>query len=290
MIGMHLFALRRPVQGSARPSLPRTMRLLGAVAAGFLIGVVPTAPARAQDDQSTAILQRENDLLRERVAQLESQLAHSRKRITDLEKQVAELQARVAAPPAAPSTDGGSGAAPPDEQPMPVYAEIPADPMAGPDSLFLALKADYETRFKNMSFDSDADRKRYIAEVGAWARQAPRALRGSFDWLIEVVQPIVEEREEATIEFRVIDPSSGNPCSDRFYTMKIPGRMARPISVMRDRRLWVVKGTLAAKPGVNASRQDVGAFDTPRFIGPFAEFGFEVTPRSVQPYEAEQKP
>lgn len=289
MIGMHLFALRRPVQERARPSLPRAMRLLGAVAAGFFIGVVPTALARAQDDPSTAVLQRENDLLRERIAQLESQLAHSRKRITDLEKQVAELQAKLAASPATPTTDGGSGAAPPAEQPMPVYAEIPADPMAGPDSLFLALKADYETRFKDMSFDSDAERKRCIAEVGAWARQAPRALRGSFEWIIEVAQ-VVAEREEATIEFRVIDPSSGNPCSDRYYTMKIPGRMAHPISLMRDRKLWVVKGMLAAKPGVNASRPDVGAFDTPRFIGPFAEFGFEVTPRSVQPYEAGQKP
>jgi len=240
------------------------------------------SPALAQDaGQSASDLRRENDQLRERIAALEAQVEALERRVEAMREQNQRLRDALSGDrdETGDSADEGEDDAAQGEQ----RAEPPADPLASPSSLFNALKSSYEnSRFAANPYDDARDRARYLRDVRAWVRQVEREFRGDAEWTIRV-QSIEEGRgRESLVTAQVVEPSSGLPYGEA-VVLPMARRYASAITNEPDVELWRISGIAAAEPAFNADRVEPGTFNTPRLIGPFAEFGFRFAVRSIEP-------
>jgi hypothetical protein len=242
--------------------------------------------ASAQPEASTNDLRRENDQLRERVAQLQAQVAERNKRIKELEDRVKELEkggapATPTTPPASPPATKAPDATPPATPSGPVAAP-PEDAFASPESMFTVLSNEYAEAVGSLPRESEADIKRYLREVSKWAKAAERKHRGNIDWVI-LVQKVTEEAGRTTIEYRVLDPGSGLPYGTSPSQLSLTGRLAKQLTDQPNQKTWKLTGSVAAKPAVNPDRAEPTLFNVPKLIGPFAEFGFDVTVNALTP-------
>lgn len=249
--------------------------------------------AQAQPEASTNDLRRENDQLRERVAQLQAQVAERNKRIKELEDRVKELEKGGAPGSPPPSTPAPTTKSPEPPPPQPgstgPTATPPEDPLASPESMFTVLSTEYTEAVGSLPRESDADSKRYLREVSKWAKAAERKHRGSIDWVI-TVQKVTEEAGRTTIEYRVLDATSGLPYGTTPSQLVLTGRLAKQVTDQPNQKTWKLVGTVAAKPIVNPDRAEPTLFNVPRLIGPFAEFDFDVTVTTLTPMLAPGRP
>jgi len=288
----------------------KTVRMLTCVmaavacAAVMRLPVVDT-PAMAQPEQaSPADLRRENDQLRERVAAMQAQLAERNRRIKQLEDEVKALKEQAKAAPGTPETAPGGTPArptppagtpaprpttPPPPAPTGPTAPLPAEALASPESMFAALTKDYDEATKSMTLETDDDRKRFIREASKWARGIERKHRGMVEWIIEVVSA-TDAGGRTTVEYRVVDPDSRLPYGTLAQTMVLPSRTGKPLADRKDQKFWKLTGTFGAKPTINADRESSGFFDVPKLIGPFAEFGYDLSVTTLTPAPAAATP
>ncbi len=285
----------------------RTMMcVLAAVACVSLTGL-PGGPslAIAQPEQaSPADLRRENDQLRERVAAMQAQLAERNRRIKQLEDEVKALKEQAKAAPGSPATAPGQAparpvppanvptpkpTAPPGPAPTGPTAPLPEDARASPEAMFAVLSKDYDKAMESMALETDDDRKRFIREASKWARGVERQHRGMVEWIIEVVSA-TDSGGRTTVEYRVIDPVSRLPYGTLAHTMVLPSRTGKPLADRQDQKFWKLTGTFGAKPTINADRESSGFFDVPKLIGPFAEFGYDLTVTTITPAPAAATP
>ena len=268
--------------------------------------LAPATRALAQAE-SPADLRREIDTLRNRVAQLEAandqlqrDLPPLRRRTAQLEAQLARVQAEAARlrdendalerqlrehglVPAVPGSDstGADSPTPPSSE----TAELPSDPMACPASLLVALTRDYDDRFADRSLDPRA-RAEYVRDVRRWTLDVKREFRNRVTWTVEIDPSSVPGDDNLPVRLRVVDPDSRRPYHTDTVSIDLGSRNTRRIMTDPDRRYWALDALFFADPGVNPDRESAGSLDYPPFIGPFAEFGYGLSVRSLTPAKA----
>lgn len=262
------------------------------------LGLLAAPALMAQDagpaPDSPAELRRENDLLRQRIAELEAQLAAQRSafeaqaealsaELASCEAESAELRARLGA---VGGDEGGKtrdesagGASDPSAEPE--LAEPATDPFAHPRALHAALESSYAEAFAGRDLLAEP-RARAVGDVRRWARDAEREFRKRVEWLIEVEDVTPSSPVEAPIRFRVLDPGSGLPFSEEPSRLELPERLAATVIGNSGVRVWLVRGWLEAEPEVNAERSVAGLPDFPPFLGPFAEFSWGFSRRGLE--------
>lgn len=252
-----------------------TLRLLAALLAVLVIG---PSLARAQGD-----LAAENEKLKAEVAELTVQRDALAQRVRDLNNEITKLRAEVVKlqkSTGAPAPTGTPGATPGSTAPMPVASG--KDPFQSPDALFANLQSEYQEKFGAMPRDSRSDLLKYQREVASWARSAQRDRRGPIEWTISIVEPNAANERPARLVFQVLDPASGQPISQPASVL-VPSRWSRDVAGASAGDKWKLSATLSANPTFNAQREAAGTPDEPRFIGPFAEFGFDLAITNLVP-------
>ena len=262
-----------------------TALLLAVVCCGPL-----AATLRAQESPpSVSELRRENEQLRQRIDELEAQLAKSQESINQLLEQVRELNSRVAELQRLlerrPAPQGESDSAPESAEPAPstpTLAELPeAQPFVAPEGLLRLVRESYKANFGEVTvpFETSDARARYLRDVEAWANSLRRTQRGQVEWLIEIRQ-VLSNESPMVVEYRVLDRETRQPYSDRVFSMQVPPRFERR---MRDAptQTWLLRGVAWLDININRDRDSMGFFDVTPFIGPYVEFGFDLNVNAV---------
>lgn len=255
----------------------------------FALSLALFAPrATAQDEQSLNDLRRENDDLRQRIAQSDAQLAEARREIARLEAELAELKKRLdAAPPVPAANPGatpntpGADAPPPAKDPL---ATLPDnDPFSSPEALLKELKTQYQTTFGGYAMDTPEQRRNAAPEIRRWVGKIGRESRGEIDWLIRLESgPQEDSRGRPFVEIVVLDPITGLKYDEQSI-LTADKRLIREINGRPEETYWQISGEVRAEPIFNENRIDPGMFDRPRFIGVMAEFGILLTVRKAEP-------
>lgn len=270
-------------------------RTLGRFLLVFVIGISWVAPLTYSQESPPSVseLRRENEQLRLRIDELESQLERSQQAIEELLKQVRELNTRVAelqralgaqpaaavdAQPAAPNSSDDLG-----QEDAPRYASLPEDnPFAAPESLFDFVRSSYHETFGQVAlpFESTDARNRYLRDLDAWTKSLRRSQRAQIEWVIEV-RRLLTEGSATHLEYRVVDAITRLPYSERTFVMQVPSRYERRVLQERNATHWKIRGVVAAAPAINRNRETIGFFDVRPFVGPYVEFGFDLSVNSI---------
>lgn len=268
-------------------SSPRSFAAARAVCLPALLAAVLFL-ARAASAQQPAVsdsdLRRENDQLKQRVAQLETQLAEAQRRSQTLQTEVDRLRKLI--------SSGGAGSGGGDKSASPTtpgspdagaesFEPAPEEPLASPASMFNKLVNDYEKDMAPLPRESRQDQQRYLAEARKWAAKAIREIKGKVDWTISNVTVTGEPRGEREVSFQVVNPANGKPYGP-VVTSKMRGDLAQKLANQPPESQWKISGMANAAPKVVPERDKPGAFDKPQsFIGPYMEFAFELNTLSV---------
>lgn len=240
-----------------------------------LVGLVLTlaTPALAQNDEITQ--------LRRDVASLREQLAAQQQQVRSLQAQrdVLAESLRTANELIASLRAGGEVPAPGDPNPAGPTAPIPDDPFAAPEAMYAELVRRYEQEFGDSP--AGGDQAALVREVEQWARLNARSLRKRVTWLVTVSEIKAIDRSKSSGLMTVLDEVSGLPIGKPFR-VQIPRSHAERINRMSERYdRWRATVVFQATPTVNPDRPDPGVFDTPRLLGPYAEFGYTISLKSI---------
>lgn len=254
---------------------------LAGVFFGLVLSVVCCESAFGQSGSPTLNeLRRENAALRARVDQLEAQLDRANETIGLLRDEVEQLTGEVRRLRGALEEQGVSAPAEAEEggdvEAASAYAAVDREaPLSSPAAMLASMKSSFERALAGQSLESDGDLGRFVREVRRWARSQRRELRGDVEWVVEVTGVLSDEPGGAELEYRVLDRETLLPFSDRRWVMELPRRLTSRYLASPDQPLWLVRGAVRATPRVDVEREEMGFFDFPAFIGPFAEFGFD---------------
>lgn len=250
------------------------LALAMSLCAALLPGVASEALARPTPlVQSEAELRTTNEALRTRVSDLELELAAAKARIAELERRLADANARLAAGGGPPS--GGGIPAPVDEPATIDESVAPASPRA----LLRALQGEHAATMGPVGgWATPRERTLYFRALEKWIATANRQHRTAVQWLVRVEEVSSIGDKQARIRVVAIDPGNGIQLGDPF-TMVISSALHKRLEsggLLQPGILLDLRGTLVPAVRINENRESVGSFDQPRFIGPFAEFGFHV--------------
>lgn len=257
--------------------------------AALLLLFTPTLFAQA--DETVADLRRENDQLRERVAQLEATLATQIELNEELVKELRELRTLVLELRQQMDLTREAVDAQNDQQPpapaieVPRLADDPSDPMASPGLLLNALRRDHQDRFLDPEIEDPEARKRYIAELRRWFRAVERDFAKRVEWQIQPVSVERLDRDRLRMIFRVVDPESGLPYDTQPASMIVDGRDASRVLANPDATRWRFLGVFGAAPRLNTEREEMGLVDTPPFVGVYVEYAYTIKVTSLYPLE-----
>ncbi len=250
-------------------------KLLACLAAMAVL--VPVSSAVAQSDRD---LRDENQRLTTAVKQLTRELDAAKGRIEDLQRQVENLRtalatARRSSPPRSP--------APLKEEALTIDESVPN---ASPRALLTALKASYDKTFADQDQGEPGTRERtiYLKAVDGWAASANREFRTKIAWHVRVIHAQTMGRSPE-VKVQAVDPKTKTELGDPFV-ITLQRSVARRFQQLQQRDLadvLVLKGTLHPQVVFNPQRNDVGPFDNPRFIGPYAEMRLTVDTSSLLP-------
>jgi len=233
------------------------------------------AELRRQLESVTA----ERDALVQRVAALEA-------RVAALEGERDALLARVEALEAdnerlRQNTPPSNAAEAADEHPPPRTD----DPLASRRSLMEALRDSYEKRFTDAGTGEPIEPT--PEEVEAWAEQQARDFSGFRTWTVRL-DPLLDSSGKVPTggprlaSVRFIHSASLEPMGPPF-TAEVPSRFFPRIADREPGSLWSLTGQMTAIPPVDPTRVQRGPFDHPPFIGPYAEFDFDLSWRRLIP-------
>ncbi len=238
------------------------------IALGLSIALISLAgiTATAQSGTSPAELRRENDRLKERIAELEAALSESERRIDRLEKQ-------IAAQPQSPNTSAPQPETPsqptPVKQPDPEDRRVPTTPSACPDALYESLVDRYNETFPGIERPA-------LHEVQQWVRRVGRDHERT-DWLVRIHDTKIYQGRMSSVLVNIIDPEVGDDiCSN--ITINVAYKDAVRIRNATDVAYWIFEGTLTANPTADRTRPEFNRNEEPKSVGPYAVFGwsFEV--------------
>ena len=252
---------------------PLTLALL-LVAGGLL--------ARPACAQSESDLRKQNQELTTKVKDLEAELAAARKQSEDLQKRVAALEAALAAR----SNAGGTKPPPPLEEGAVSIDESKAS--ASPRALSAAIEASYKQAVENLPMGKPGDKDRivYMRALAKWEPAAEREYRMPITWYVRV-DASPDARRDMKLRLVAYDPVTGTQLGEPFdasLSRAVAARLAE-LESRGELALLELKGTVIPEIRLNPERESRGAFDNPKFAGPFAEYGFIVEPSGVAPYK-----
>ena len=250
--------------------------------------------ASAQPDESMADLRRENEALRQRIAQLEAQLATAREEAEGLREANRVLLRQLERTPPAPSPTPEPTPAPAEAQP-PAPAAAPeeprraypdpasADPFAFPDALLSAIQRSHNDAMESETLDKEQPAA-YFGALRRWANAANRAFRGRIDWVVSVSDERGAIPAHQPVRVFVVHPETLQPLHREAFIVELNSRDRRRLAEESSRSAWRITGQIAAQVRINADRPERGVFNTPVFLGPFAEFDYELRVLSVSPW------
>ena len=159
-------------------------------------------------------------------------------------------------------------------------------PNASPRALLTALKASYDKTFadQDQGEPGTGERTGYLRLVDRWAASANRDYRTKVAWHVRVLHAQMMRRGPE-VKVQAVDPKTDAELGDPFV-ITLQRSVARRFEQLQQRDeadVLVLKGTLRPQVGFNPQRKDVGPFDNPRFIGPYAEFRLTVDVSSLLP-------
>lgn len=254
----------------------------------------------AQPDESMADLRRENEALRQRIAQLEAQLATAREEAEGLRQAnrvlLRELEERTRpAPLPRPEPE-----ARPAEAPPPVTAEPPAErkraypdparanPFAFPDALLSAVQRSHDDAMGSETLDREQPTA-YFSALRRWVNSTNRAFRGRIDWVVSVSDERGAIPAQQPVRVFVVDPETLQPLHREAFIVELSSRDRRRMAEESSRQAWRIVGQIASQVRINPDRAERGVFNTPVFLGPFAEFDYELRILSVVPWNNAEK-
>lgn len=255
----------------------------------------PIAAAQTQPGATPSELRRENDLLRERVHALEAALARMQEDVDRLTGLVESLQSELAAARRLleeerarreAAEDAVAGSEDSEPAPMELAPEPSIDlsqhPFAAPDALYAALQREYAAALGGLAYESEEERAEYLREVRRWINQIKLNRRSAVEWLVELKSLGSPQTQVAECEFVALWPDTGEPIGEPFR-VRLEGRDAIRVLETPAEPRWILSASIAARPVLNESREKPGVFNAPRLIGPFVEFDYELTVRSIRP-------
>ncbi len=252
---------------------PRFLACLAAMAV-----LAPVSAAVAQSDRD---LRDENQRLTTQVKHLTRELDAAKGRIQDLQRQIETLRTALAAahrssPPRSPT--------PLKEEALTIDESVPN---ASPRALLMALKASYDTTFADLDQGErgSSERTIYLRAVDRWVASANRDFRIKVTWHVRVLDAQTTGAGRLELKVQAVDPKTKTELGDPFV-IALQRSVARRFRQLQQRDLanaLVLKGTLHPQVVFNRQRQDVGPFDNPRFIGPYAELHLTVDASSLLP-------
>ncbi len=261
---------------SGMPGMTR-WPILALVAVSVLVS---TGEAAAQSDRD---LREQNQRLQTQVNDMQRELDAARRRIADLERELQALMRRLGRTPGTPASTSPS---PPER--VTIDESVPN---ASPRALLQAIRDSYADATRDIeigNFDSTTgtrQRAAYLRVVESWAKRIQREMKSSVVWHIKMLPMSEQGGGEPGLRVRAIDPVTkvelGAP-----FTIRLSNTVRRKLATLDQRGpidVLVLKGVLMPQVTVNQDRMEVGAFDNPPLIGPFAEFRFVVTASSLTP-------
>ena len=250
-------------------------RLLACLAATAILAPVSSVVAQSDRD-----LRDENQRLTTEVKQLTRELDAAKGRIQNLQRQVESLRTALA------SVRRSS----PQRSPAPLKEEAltidESVPNASPRALLMALKAGYDQTLadQDQGEPGSSERTRYLKAVDRWAASANREFRTKVAWHVRVLDAQTMRRG-LEVKVQAVDPKTKTELGDPFV-IALQRSVARRFEQLQQRDeadVLVLKGTLRPQVVFNPQRKDVGPFDNPRFIGPYAELRLTVDASSLLP-------
>ncbi len=251
-----------------------------AVLLAFLFLLPGLAPAQTSDAQ----LRKENERLREESHRLQVQLDDLRERVEALESQIEALRQAIAAVQQGEAQAEGAAEA------AAAPAPLPDDPFAAPDALFSHVRGAYEEAFTDMPHETASEVERYQRRIDRWVDQVNRDLTSDVRWVVRILEVDADEGNQATAAMTMVveDPETGARIGGPF-TAAVRQRTLRTGMPTPPTELAVLEAVLSAELTYDADRETQGMFNSPPFIGPYAAFGYELSVRSLSPYEPQSQ-
>jgi hypothetical protein len=250
-----------------------TQSLAALVTLACLAGpAVPTASGQAEDH-----LRRENQVLAQRVRDLQNELDAAKRRISVLEGQLrAAAGSTGSAAPAA-------GFAPAGTQEVTIDESVAT---ASPRALFAALQRSYEQAMATVPPATDyRSRTAQNRAVERWVAAANREHRRPITWTVRVLDTR-DLRRYSTIRVTAVDPAThvelGSP-----FDVTVPRNAQSRLERLEDRdelELLLLKGTLIPLLRIADDQGPrIPGFDSGRYIGDMVEFRLAVDVNSLSP-------
>ena len=252
------------------------LRILAGSAVGLFAALTPQDASPAEFRRELEQLRAENDALRR---QNEVLLA----RVADLERRLGE--ALAAQPPATgasppPPPPPGPPAGVPDRPAETPTDTLPDDPLAAPDAMLAHLRRAYREAFGHLPRTTARQRQEYAERVRRWITDVSNEARGTPTWLVRLSRPqqVAGRRFEAMMV--VLDRRTLAPIGQPFL-VDVP---AGVVDRLNDARFdaWDLTVLFAAAPTFDPERAEPGPLDHPRFVGPYAEFGYALDWRGLE--------
>jgi hypothetical protein len=242
----------------------------------FVTALLVTAVAAGQQSDNEA--RRENQRLRTQVQDLERELDAARNQIDELERQIEGLRRML-------EEVRRGGSTTPSTQPQPPVSIDESVPNASPRALIAALVESYNetTEDLEMARPGDRDRVAYVRALEKWASRVNRELKSQIVWHVRVVTAPWNDERDPRLELLAVDPETKTVLGEPFHA-QAPRTMLRRIEMLERRGeldVLLLKGVVMPNVRINTARDAAGAFDRPRFIGPFAECELRVAVASV---------
>lgn len=253
--------------------------------------------ARGQADTPAALRQRITELERQ-VETLKAELASLRAehRATLIENRSLRRSLADAKAPAA--TDATGNAPPASGQPAGGQTDassVTRDPLASPDDLYVALVLDYHEQIGEIDV-SDANGLATLSRRAlAWTKSAHERLSGQSEWLTRLVK--LEEtgdRDSRPAWITILDPATLAPIGGALevdipikFVPRIENEIHPPDGSPPKQLLWKLSVQVSADPVHQPDRSRPGPFNYPKFIGPFAGFGYSVKVQAMGPVTPE---
>lgn len=271
-------------------------RFFGPLLAAFIF----TVAVHAQPGASPSELRRENDQLKERVHELEAATSRLQEEVDQLTATIAALRSELAAAlqalqeaksvaPATPETIEEESAPIPE---MPSESQPSIDlaqhPFASPAALYEALKREYTAALGDQPFETPEEHAQFLRDVRRWVNQIKLNRRSAVTWEVELESSDRVDTQVVDCMFAVIWPETNEPLGEPFL-VRLSGRDALRVLESPDTHRWILEANLAARPVINESRAEAGVFNAPRLIGPFVEFDYDLSVRSIRPAPNEQE-
>jgi len=271
------------------------------------LGVLAAGPALAQGE-SAAVLRQELEGARRELMTLRAELEALRAEHAEALSTIERMRLAMARGSGGESRGGAPGGGDRSRQPgndtqgSDTPANTPEglgggravvfDPYSSPGALFVAASVSYSEKIWD-SAPEDAGRG-WLPEPGAvreWTAAVRREIRGRAEWLTRVrLVEMEDDAESQRAMVTILDPRTLEPMEEAF-AVDVPDRFVgrfedAPASEPGEKNpggavLFELLVETGAAPVFQPGRAERGPFNYPRFIGPYAGFGFDVVIRGV---------